>query len=118
MPENRSPAIGFVHLTNQAVATTAVTDECLTQTFARLAGTTVEDNNISCRLKHVLGMPVTEGNRRRVLPSASTGCVRVRIILQPSSTSRMAANVRKLGDELTAEAELLAERFSAMYRAR
>ncbi len=118
MPENQSPALGFVHLINQTVATTVVTDECLTQTFARLAGTTVKDNNTSCRLKRVLGMPATEGNRRWVSPLASTGCVRVRIVLQPSSTSRMAANVRKLGDELIVEAELLAKRFSAMRRAR
>ncbi len=123
MPENQSPALGFVHLINQTVATTVVTDECLTQTFARLAGTTVKDNNTSCRLKRVPGMPAAEGNCRRVLPSVPTGCVRVRVILQPSSlqpssTSRMAANVQKLGEELTDEAELLAGRFSAMRRAR
>jgi len=118
MPENQSPALGFVHLINQTVATTEVADECLTQTFARLAGTMVKNNNTSCRLKRVLGMPATERNRRRVLPSVPTGCVRVRVVLQPSSTSRMAANVRKLGEELTVEAESLARRFSAMHRAR
>ncbi len=118
MPENQSSALGFVHLTNQALAMTEMADECLTQTFARLAGTTVKDNNTSCRLKRVLGMRATKGNYRSVLPSVPTDCVRVRVILQPSSTSRMAANVRKLSDELTVEAELLAKRFLAVRRAR
>ena len=117
MPENQSPTLGFVHLINQTVPTTAVTDECLTQTFARLAGTMVR-NNTSCRLKRALDMPATTEYLRRVLPSVPTGCVRVRVVLQPSSTSRMAANVRKLGDELTVEAELLAKRFLAVHRAR
>ena len=118
MPENQSPVLGFVHLIDQSVATTAITDECLTQTFARLAGTMVKDNNTSCRLKHILGVPAAKGNRWRVLPSVPTGCVRVQAILQSRSTSRMVANVRKLGEELTDEAELLAGRFSATRRAR
>ena len=118
MPENQIPAIGFLHLFNQTVATTEVTDECLTQTFARLAGTTVKDNNTSRPLKRNLGLPALERNRRWVIPSVPTGCVRVQVVLQSRSTSRMAANVRKLDEELTVEAELLTGHFTAMRRAR
>lgn len=101
MLENRSQAIGFVHLTNQAAAGTAVADQCLAQTFARLSGTTLADS--------VANRPARIVGRRVVVRPVS---------ISYASISNVEVDIRKLDEDLAVEAESLAEYFSAVRRAK
>ena len=114
MLETGSPVIGFVHLAKDPSATLA--DDSLKQTFARLSGRCLGDAQ-PYSAPRIAASRFSKDRPRTVLPSVTTGCVRVQVLIRPADVSRVDANVDQLDKDLSVEAADLADRITAMSQA-